>query len=92
MVKSNEDILQDTSQQIVDDLEELILALAGGKKDSTYGPAIMQVSTYSQGKGQAMLNGNAVTIKAHPAQIVNSGDVVVGVPLRPTLYYVVGKL
>lgn len=95
MVKDSVDTeqkLQDTSQQIVDDLESLIIALAGGTNPKLYAPAKLNISTFNNGKGTAMREGVVVDIIAHPAQILNSGDLAVGVPLKGGLYYIVGTI
>ncbi len=90
--KTEEQILQDSSQQIVDDLELLIITLAGNPHLTSNIPAKLQVSTFVHGKGLAMLEGKPVTIIAHPTQSLNSGDVVIGVPLKANNYYVVGVI
>ena len=54
-------------------------------------PAQINVGHFSAGRGAGTIKGDTVDLIAHPAQTINSGDVVVGVPIGPKLYYVVGK-
>lgn len=91
-INKEEATLQDASQQIADDLEALMRTLIGDKSITSSVALELQVSTYKHGKGQAMNEGKPVTIVAHPLQILNAGDLVVGIPLSGKIYYVVGVL
>jgi hypothetical protein len=55
-------------------------------------PQKINVGMFNGGSGTGMTHsGELVDFTCHPLQDLMVGDVVVGVPIGPKLYYIVGK-
>jgi len=55
-------------------------------------PQKINVGMFNGGGGTGMTHGgDLVDFICHPLQDLSAGDVVVGVPIGPKLYYIVGK-
>lgn len=76
--------------EIVDKVINLIRSMIP-KFYAALPPEVMIVGNPDAGKGTAICKGNIVDTTTHPMQSLTSGDIVVGIPIGPSLYYIVGK-
>jgi hypothetical protein len=80
------------AREAVEATEALFRALLPTSDPALIGPSELQVVSFKYGRGTAAAKGTIVDIETHPAQTLNPGDVVVGVPIGLMKFYVVGKV
>jgi len=77
--------------ELVEELVILIRSMLPPR--STIAPPVkVIVSSFSGGKGTALVGKTTISLLAHPGQELSQGDTVVAVPLDSTFYYVVGRV
>ena len=79
------------ADQAAEDMVALIRTLLPQVMPAAAGPTEIHVSLYRGGSGTGMAHGVVVNIESDPRRRLSAGDVVVGVPIKPATYYVVGK-
>lgn len=80
-------------QEFVSNLKELIQLMMPSLPSDHLQPQIIQLTSYTggQGAGTIQQSGGIVNVLGHPKLPVSGGDIVVGVPIGPSNFYIVGK-
>lgn len=78
--------------EIVKSLEELIRKILPTSHTVTP-PQKISIGMFDGGRGMGVTyKGESVNFVCHPQQLLSPGDVAIGVPVGPGLFFIVGKV